>query len=182
MDALIFISKFVATTVVYFGSFALGMFALKRFEPEPLTLRQTVTAILGTHAGRLRFLFLAGIVSLVLAMLFPGPALLLPTGTTEALREFGHNIWYGSSRPFVPAAPDRSTWFWGQAGLLYLGTFALYIVLGLPTLIAQAAEASRAAIGQAKWSGESQHPNWMGLLAFLAVISAYLLGRSKAKP
>lgn len=182
MSEILFISKFLALTIIYIALVALGKFTLSNFGERPCSLRDAVASTLGTHIGRLRVLLFGILASFVLSMLYPGPPLLLPEGSVDTIREFGHHILYGSSEPFVPAAPDHSTWFWGQAALVYLGILALYVVLALPTVLA---EAVRAVHGVLNTSGDAKKP-FMALLwaivgAFVAVFAMRLAGE-RAKP
>ncbi|MFZ2493493.1 MAG: hypothetical protein WA208_18600 [Thermoanaerobaculia bacterium] len=181
MSELIFVAKFVGISSALLAGLVLTVFALKKFEPSPYTMKDAVASILGTHLGRLRFLFLAGTISLVLAMLYPGPALFIPEGAGETVREVGHHLWYGNSRPFVPSPPDHSTWFWAQVGFVYLGAFALYVVLALPNLLGEALKAGKSVMAGVDPGDRRGRVYVSAGIAGVAVILAFLLGRRTAR-
>ena len=111
---------------------------------DPMTFRSAIVGIAGTHLGLLKFLFLAAIASFVLCLIDPGPPLLfdLPR-TLEPVRKFGIHLWNGKNGVYVPPPPPNyGTWFWGEAALLYIGLFAAYVVLGVPTILHTAIRAA----------------------------------------
>ena len=143
MSAVLFLAKFLAATTLFFVVTSLVLCVISRFEPTPRSLSQSVTRVLGTHTGRLRFLLLAGATALALTLVYPGPPLLVSEGGEKTF----HYLWYGNdpAHPYVQSERYRSTWFWGQATLLYFGAFAMYILFVVPDVIAAAMRAARSA-------------------------------------
>jgi hypothetical protein len=176
MEAVVFVAKFGALTLLFLAIVPSFRFLMSRFESKPLTIAQATSKILGTHLGRLRLLLIAAVVSLVLAMIYPGPALLLPSGATEKAREVGHHLLFGNNpqRPFIPSPPDTSTWFWGQAALLYLGLLIGYVVLALPNLLSSAIQAARSVSSGPTASSSRPPAFWAAVGAFIGVFVMYL--------
>jgi hypothetical protein len=187
MDAILFLIKFVGLSIGYFALMAAGRYLLGRFENPPRALIDAVDKLAGTHVGRLRFLVFAGAVSFVLAMVYPGPALLIDVPETiESARGFWYPLLHGTnaSQHYVPKpSPPPSTWFWGQAALLYVGIFALYVVLALPNVLTAAFQAAKSA-----WERKPKDSNsrtvsllWGVVVAFIGSYLAALWAESRKK-
>ena len=153
MDVLIFLLKFVGATLLFFAILCGGLWSFARISTEALTLKQAAVGIAGTHLGRLKFLFLAGVVCLVLMVIYPGPPLLVSEQSVESLRKAWYFFWSGGEG-YVPRPPERTgTWFWGQAALLYFGILVLYLVLGIPDVLSAAFQA-----GKTAWTRRPEGP------------------------
>ena len=118
MDAFLFFIKFCCVTLAFFGFACVGRSLFTRASNENLTLSEAASRIAGTHLGRIRFLFVSGVVWLVLVIIFPGPPLLYSPEAYDALRSAWSHFLYG----------NRSRWMFdtarGQAGALIKHSWA----------------------------------------------------------
>jgi hypothetical protein len=180
-DGLVFIGQFMAASVAFFLLAVFVMAGVGQFEKEPVSIRQAASRILGTHLGRLRFLLAAAALSLVLMALFPGPSL-ISRDTLEPLRKAWLFFLYGKSAEYQPLPAETGTWFWGAAAILYLATFAVYLVLALPDVVMAAITAAKGAGAAGPGAGSSQAPGrlaWDVTAAFLGALAAQLLLRRR---
>jgi len=177
MEVLIFLFKFVGLSLGYFALMAAGRYVLGRFENPPLKFIDVADKLAGTHLGRVRFLFLAAIVSFVLGVIYPGPPLLfdLPRAL-EPMRKLGYELWNGELY-VPPPPPNYGTWFWSKAGLLYFGLLALYVLLALPNVLAAAFQAANSAWERRPKASTSLTASllWDVACAFIAVLAVQLI-------
>jgi hypothetical protein len=182
MDVFIFLLKFVGATLVLFAILCGGLWSFARISTDALTLKQAAVRIAATHLGRLKFLFLAGVVCFVLMVIYPGPPLLISEQSVESLRKAWHGFSGGGG--YVPRPPERTgTWFWGQAALLYFGILVLYLVLGIPDVLSAALQA-----GKTAWTRRPEGPRsgpatgrvlWDVACAFVAALVVQLVMRKR---
>ena len=162
MGALIFLTKFSLATGAYFLGLSAVAWLFGRINDSSLSLREAASTLAGTHLGRLRFLCVAAAISLVLTFVYPGPALLFDLGDAfEPVRKSWYWLMYGkdAAQHYSPPAPKTvGTWFWGQAALIYVGTFILYIVLALPDMLRSAIQIATEARDARKRTVHSQGP------------------------
>lgn len=196
MEAIAFLFKIAILTTVYFAIISVALWLFGRINDPALSLRRASSMIAGTHLGRLRLLCIAGVVSFVLALVYPGAPLLFDLGgAVEPIRKGWYHLLYGSNaeQHYSPALPaNAGTWFWGQAALLYAGGFVLYVVLAVPDVVqaavrraAQAREAKRLQFqSHGGGSGSRSVPAELIIITigtFLGSILTQLWGRNQTK-
>lgn len=149
MDVVVFLIKFIAASCLFMGVMSGGLWLFAMIGGQRSTFRDALATIAGTHLGLLRFLFLAAIASFVLWCIYPGQPLFADLSRSpEPIRYFGYHLLWGNKAEYVPLPPpDYGSGFWGGAALLYIGLFAVYIVLGVPAILHAAMRAVSDRVG-----------------------------------
>ncbi len=138
-----FFAKFAGVTFAYVGILCVAFWLFTQLQVKPLSLGQAAVSVWGSHLARLRTLLLAGIICMVLSIIYPGPPLL--GNFFESLHKAWYWFLYGNdaSQHYSPLPVRTGTWFWGQAALLYLGCLGVYLSFAFPHEIVAAWEAAR---------------------------------------